>query len=41
MTAPHGIAISQNGDSVYVVETDAAKKNNLHKFEVIRSPTFF
>jgi len=41
LTEPHAIAISQNGDSVYVVETDATKHNNLHKFEVVRSPTFF
>jgi peptidylamidoglycolate lyase len=41
LTAPHAMSISLTGDAVFVAEIDPKKKNNVHKFEVVRSPTFF
>ena len=40
--SPHDIAISLTGDAIYVAETGTGGiGNNIHKFEVIRSPSFF
>ena len=39
---PHDIAISLTGDAIYVAETGTGGiEKNIHKFEVIRSPSFF
>ena len=40
--SPHDIAISLTGDAIYVAEAGIGGiGNNIHKFEVIRSPSFF
>jgi len=42
LRSPHDIAISLTGDAIYVAETGTGGiGNNIHKFEVIRSPSFF
>ena len=41
LTAPHDLAVSINGDAVYVVETDIAKRDKIHKFEVVKRADFF
>merc|ERR1712117_467263 len=42
---PHDIAISLTGDAIYVADVAVAgtggRGNKIHKFEVIRSPSFF
>ena len=42
---PHDIAISLTGDAIYVADVAEAgtggRGNKIHKFEVIRSPSFF
>jgi len=40
LSAPHDLAISQTGDSVYVAEVDPQKSTKIHKFEVIRTNDF-
>ena len=40
LSNPHALAISNFGDAVYVAEIDPAKKNNVHKFEVVRTGEF-
>jgi len=42
LRSPHDIAISLTGDAIYVAETGTGGVgNNIRKFEVIRSPSFF
>jgi len=42
LRSPHDIAISLTGDAIYVAEVGIGGiGNNIHKFEVIRSPSFF